>query len=265
LDAAIVTAVEADHPVTLRGVYYRVVSAGAVDKTEDGYRAVQRRLLSLRRAGRVPYDHITDGTRYVLHRPSWSDPEAALDALAASYRKMLWLDTPVAVQLFTEKDAITGVIERIAERWDVPLGVVRGYSSETFAYEVAQALPRDRLTVIYQLGDHDPSGVNAWEVFCERVSTFAEPAQVRFERLAVTPTQISEWQLPTRPTKRTDTRARNFEGESVEVDAIPASTLRGIVSDAITSHIDPWRYEAHLEVEQQERAGLRALAEGGIW
>ena len=37
LDRAIIEAVEQDRPVTLRGVYYRVVSAGAVAKTEAGY------------------------------------------------------------------------------------------------------------------------------------------------------------------------------------------------------------------------------------
>lgn len=265
LDDAIVLAVEADHPVTLRGVYYRVVSAGMVDKTESGYRAVGRRLLALRRAGKVPYGHITDGTRYVLHRPSWGDPEAALNALAASYRKMLWLDQPVVVQLFTEKDAISGVLESVADRWDVPLGVVRGYSSETFAYEMANALPVDRRTVIYQLGDHDPSGVNAWSVFCTRVVEFAPSVAVTFRRLAVTPEQITAMSLPTRPTKTTDSRAKSFTGESVEVDAIPAPMLRRIVEDAITSHVDPAAYNLTREVEQQELAGLRALSEAGVW
>ena len=32
VDRAIIEAVEADSPVTLRGVFYRVVSAGAVEK-----------------------------------------------------------------------------------------------------------------------------------------------------------------------------------------------------------------------------------------
>lgn len=262
LDDAIVEAVEADHPVTLRGVYYRVVSAGAVEKTENGYRAVGRRLLALRRAGVVPYGYITDGTRYVLHRPSWRDTEEALDALASSYRKMLWLNQPVNVQLFTEKDAITGVIEGVANRWDVPLGVVRGYASETFAYEMANALDPDCTTVIYQLGDHDPSGVNAWDVFCTRVQAFAPDVDVEFERLAVTPAQIVELELPTRPTKTSDTRARNFVGESVEVDAIPAPTLRALVEAAIVQHIDPTALAVTRGVEDQERMGLEALAGG---
>jgi hypothetical protein len=40
LDEAIIRAVAEDKPVTLRGVFYRAMSAGAVPKTELGYRAV---------------------------------------------------------------------------------------------------------------------------------------------------------------------------------------------------------------------------------
>jgi hypothetical protein len=65
VDDAIVTAVATEHPVTLRGVYYRVVSAGGVEKTELGYRLVGRQLLKLRRSGEVPYGWITDGTRLI--------------------------------------------------------------------------------------------------------------------------------------------------------------------------------------------------------
>ena len=50
--------------MTLRGVFYRVVSAGAVEKTELGYRLVGRQLLKL--AGRPrSYADITDGTRWI--------------------------------------------------------------------------------------------------------------------------------------------------------------------------------------------------------
>ena len=64
---------------------------------------------------------------------------------------------------------------------------------------------------------------------------------VYFKRLAVPPWQIGAWELPTRPTKTKDPRARGFEGESVEVDAIPAQLLRAIVRDAIEQHIEPGR------------------------
>ena len=50
----------------------------------------------------------------------------------------------------------------------------------------------------------------------------------RLRRLAVTEEQIEEWSLPTRPTKRSDSRARSF-GSSVSVDlgVAYASTPRG--------------------------------------
>lgn len=105
--------------------------------------------------------------------------------------------------------------------------------------------------------------MDAWRSFGERVRGFAPRAAVEFERIAVTAEQIILLHLPTRPTKGTDSRAVNFEGESVEVDAIPASTLRQIVRDAIEQHIDPEALRLTRMVEDSERAGLQALA--GRW
>ena len=266
LDVSIVTAVEADWPVSLRGVYYRVVSAGAVDKTEADYKTVGRRLLELRRSGRVPYDRITDGTRWVIRPQRFDDMEDALRTTAALYRRRLWRDQDVEVHVFTEKDAITGVIDSVTAQWDVPLGVLRGYCSESFAHEMGAAVAAaGKPVVVYQLGDHDPSGVGAWEDFQKKVQRFAPAAEVEFTRLAVTPEQIDTFALPTRPTKATDSRSRNFTGGSVEVDAIPAPQLRRLLDDAIASHVDPQRLEVLHMVEREERAGLRALVTGGAW
>jgi hypothetical protein len=55
---------------------------------------------------------------------------------------------------------------------------------------------------------------------------------VHFKRLAVLPGQITEWNLPTRPTKTSDSRSRNFGGDvSVELDAIEPDRLRSIVTE----------------------------------
>lgn len=280
IDDAIVAAVESDWPVTLRGVYYRVVSAAAVDKTEAGYQLVGRQLLKLRRDGTIPYARITDGTRLIRKPDSWTGVEEALDDLSASYRRALWHDQDVHVIVLSEKDAISGVIYPVTARWDVELAITRGYSSETFTHSIArtiiEALPKT--TYLYQLGDHDPSGLDAWRSFTERVHGFVadeladavkiagplDPAGIAItERLAVTPGQIGAYGLPTRPTKRSDTRAAGFDGESVEVDAIPAPALRSIVEDAITGHIDTDQLAIHRMVERNERAWLADLAAGG--
>ena len=183
VDDAIVAAVELNAPITLRGVYYRVVSAGAVEKTEDGYRLVGRQLLKLRRAGRVRYADITDGTRWITKPQSWNRLDQMLEDAAASYRRSVWHDQRVDVQIFTEKDAISGVVLPVTERWDVPLGVARGYASESFAWSCAQSMCATRGEVyVYQLGDHDPSGVDAWRDFTEKVRRFARRAVRRRRR-----------------------------------------------------------------------------------
>ena len=280
IDEAIIAAVTEENPVTLRGVYYRVVSAGAVEKTEAGYRLVGRQLLKLRRAGTIPYSWITDGTRWVTRPRTWTDVDEMLEEVTSSYRRELWHNQRAEVHIFTEKDAISGVVLPITSRWHVPLGVLRGYASESFAHSVAETIRATQKTVyIYQLGDHDPSGLDAWRDFRDKVIGFLGDIPeydefgnmrevVHFERLAVTPEQIREMNLPTRPTKPRDARSKRFDGGSVEVDAIPPNVLRQLVEDAIKQHIDTHALEITLMAERNEREGLqrmRGMFGGDTW
>ena len=82
-----------------------------------------------------------------------------------------------------------------------------------------------------------------------------------FSRVAVTAEQIERWSLPPRPTKRTDSRSRKFDGESVELDAIPSSTLRELATNAIEQHVDQHQLKVLQTVEQEERRLLLQMAE----
>lgn len=247
-------AIEADAPVTVRGVFYRVSSAGGVPKTENGYRTVQRLVLQMRREGRINYRDIADGSRWVLRPTTHDSLTAMLNDTRAMYRRSLWRDQDVEVHVYSEKDAISGVLYPVTREWDVPLAIVRGYSSETFAYSLGEAVAgADKPVYVYQFGDHDPSGVGAWEDIAAKVEEFSQGAEVYFERLAVRPEQIAQYGLQTRPTKATDTRSRRFAGESVEVDAIPAPELRSILRRAIERHIDADALHVTKVAEQSEK------------
>ncbi len=252
-----------DHPLSVRGVFYRVLSAGAIDKSEAEYRTVQREVLKLRRSGELPYEWIADGTRWNVKGRSWSNVEQALADASASYRRALWNDQDVYVEVWSEKEAISSIVAPVTSSWDVPLMIARGFASESFLWQTASTIREvDKTTVVYQLGDHDPSGIAAWEHIQRRLTDFAPEADIYFERLAVTEAQIGSLNLPTRPTKRSDSRSKDFVGESVEVDAIPTAVLRRLVKDAITSHIDPVVYESTMQIEAAERAGLESMAAG---
>jgi hypothetical protein len=153
--------------------------------------------------------------------------EEALKDTARLYRKDLWHNADAYVEVWLEKDALAGVVMEVTELYDVPLMVSRGYASLSFLHSAAEYL--DRLDVpafIYHLGDFDPSGVNAGEKIEQTLRELAPGAEIHFERLAVTPEQIGEWSLPTRPTKQRDSRSKGFGDISVELDAIEPDTLR---------------------------------------
>lgn len=265
LDDALISIAHEERPLTIRGLFYRAMSQGEVPKTENGYRQVQRRALALRRSGELPYHWIADGTRWQVKPTTHGSMERALSNAASSYRRALWDEQEVHVELWVEKDAITSVVRPVTEEWDVPIMVARGYSSESFLWSTAQALIADgRPAVIYQLGDHDPSGVDAWRHIKSKLNDFAEGVDLTFRRLAVTPAQVEEYSLPTRPTKASDSRSRNFEGDSIEVDAVPSPILRSIVQDAIEEHIDYEQLRLTRIAEDSERSILHSIA-GQNW
>ena len=122
--------------------------------------------------------------------------------------------------------------------------VARGYASLSFLHTAAEAINAlDVPAYIYHLGDFDPSGVNAGEKIEETLRELAPDAEINFERIAVTPEQIAEWNLPTRPTKKSDTRAKGFGDISVELDAIDPNDLRNLVQMAIEEHLPPEQFE----------------------
>ncbi|MEV6323936.1 hypothetical protein AB0M45_22490 [Nocardia sp. NPDC051787] len=261
IDDIIYRVAEAEHPLTIRGAFYRVMSLGAVPKTEQGYAVVQRRVLAMRRGGRISYHWFRDGTRWAFRPQTWRNVDAALDDAASSYRRSLWKDQGVHLEVWSEKDAITSVVSGVTDEWDVPLRIARGFSSESFLWQTARDIVADRKpAVIYQLGDHDPSGVAAWEHTQRRLREFAPKVDFTFERLAVTEAQIEDYGLPTRPTKKSDSRARNFDGRSVEVDALPSPVLRELVGNAIEQWIAPHELRMSRMVERSERDLLYRIA-----
>src|SRR6516162_1856237 len=206
---ALLAIIDDGRPMTVRQVFYQATVRGLFEKVESSYGRVQVDLVKMRRDGSLPYDWLADNTRWQRKPRTFDSVEDALRATAAFYRKSLWTTAAAYVELWLEKDALAGVIYPVTSMYDVPLMVARGYASLSFLYSAAEYI--NTLTVpvyIYHLGDYDPSGVNAGEKIEETLRELAPNADIVFERIAVTEEQITDWDLPTRPTKASDTRSR---------------------------------------------------------
>jgi hypothetical protein len=253
--------IEPMQPMTVRQVFYQATVVGLIEKVETGYDKVQRDLALMRKEGEIPYEWLVDNTRSPIKRLSHRGIGEALRETAEYYRKDFWVDAKSYVEVWIEKDALSGVIDPVTREFDVALMPARGYASLSFLHEAAEDISScGKPTYIFHLGDFDPSGVDAGAKIEETLRELAPDVDIEFERLAVTPEQISALQLPTRPTKQSDSRARRFDSEvSVELDAIDPRTLRGLVRKALTRHLPARRLKILQAEEKQEREQIESL------
>jgi hypothetical protein len=252
---AIVDLLENDHPQTVRQVFYALTVRGIINKHETEYqRTVIRLLVDLRERGIVPFEYLADNTRWQRKPTAFTGIANALENCAQAYRRDLWAASPVYVEVWCEKDAVAGVLYEETKVYDVPLMVARGYSSLTFLHSAAEAIQaNDKPAHIFHFGDLDPSGQDAARDIEAKLRRYAPDAEIHFTRVGVTRQQADDWDLPTRPTKQTDTRAKKFNGTSVELDAIPAAQLRTLVRESIEKHIDKRQLEILRAAEKSER------------
>ncbi len=197
----------------------------------------------------------------VLHRPG-GGPAGDGKALPRS----LWADADCYVEIWLEKDALSGVIAPVTYLYDVPLMVARGYASLSFLHSAAEQIRElGKPPYIYHLGDFDPSGVDAGRNIERRLREFAgDEVEIYFDRLAVTPEQIVEWHLPSRPTKTTDSRSRSFGlTGSVELDAIPPADLRSLVEEAILQRLPTEQLKGFAGSRGIRKAIANHLGTGG--
>lgn len=249
-------------PMTVRQVFYQATVRNLVEKTEGGYSKVQTDLSVMRRSGMLQYEWLVDNTRWQRKPQTFDSIEQALLDTARFYRKSLWSDANSYVEVWLEKDALSGVVLPITDMYDVPLMVARGYASLSFLHSAADYIGQLSVpTFIYHLGDYDPSGVNAGEKIEQTLRELAPAAEIHFQRLAVSPGQIAAWGLPSRPTKTSDSRSKGFGDISVELDAIAPQMLRDLVEEAINRHLPQDQLNILKIAEQSERHLLGNLVE----
>jgi hypothetical protein len=262
--AAITQVLAEESEMTVRQIFYQLVSRGVIEKTELQYRVVVRLASELRRDGTVGYDSISDSTRYVRRRKCYHDLGQAVNELLRTFVLDRWADQDRYVEVWLEKDALATVLWESA--WDVfvPLYTTRGYPSLSYLKTAAAGIQSiGKPTWLLYFGDHDPSGVDITRSVEDGIREHAPDADVTVERVAITEAQIEELGLPTRPTKRSDVRAAGWEGESVELDAIPPRTLKRLVLEAVEPHIDRDAWRRTEERERGERDRLSKLIKRG--
>lgn len=264
---AAITAVATEYDrLSVRQLFYQLVSRGAVDKTEQAYKRVCDAAVQMRRDGTLDYRKVVDGHRSRRQVSAYSSLHAALQNTHDLYRRNYWIEQQRHCEVWCEKDALSGVIYPVCHRYGVPYVATRGFPSLTLLYESAQEIASlGKSATIFYFGDHDASG--------RCMSDGLEPqlrelgADVEVQLVALNPLQVRDYGLPTRPGKRTDSRqarfAARFGGASVELDALPPNVLTELVAFSIEGLIDVDEWHRVAEHEALERSTLESIAAAG--
>jgi hypothetical protein len=165
-----------EHPMTIRQLFYRLVSAGVIENCMADYRRVSAVMTDARERAEISWGWIVDRSRPTYSSSTWSSLEDYGEVVASSYRRDYWQNQSRHVVIVVEKDAIVGSIQPIADRYGVTIRTLRGFSSATVAHEIAAEFRElegagKQIHALF-LGDHDPSGQAIERDVAQRIEGF---------------------------------------------------------------------------------------------
>lgn len=251
---------EIENPMTIRQLFYRLVSVGSLANSRSDYQRLSVVMSKARNDNRCEFDWIVDRSRPEYSPNVWRDAAGYGRAIQKSYRKDYWAMQPNHVELWSEKDSVIGSIEELTNQLGITVRVGRGFLSTTRIHEIAQQfLGLEKPISVFYIGDHDPSGREIEDNARHRVGEYG--VDFDLERLAIHAEDITEWGLPPLRIKDSDTRAKQFRtyhGEDcVELDALPVGELRRRIREAVQGKLDHQAWDRAIVVEEIEIANIR--------
>lgn len=266
------------YELTLRQLYYQLVSRALVPNQQSEYKKLGDLISDARMAGMINWAHIVDRTRNLMRNTHWERPSSLVESAAKQYAIDKWEEQPHYCEVWIEKQALEGVIEGICSKLDVPFFACRGYTSQSEMWSAGQRLlkrlQQNKDVHIIHLGDHDPSGIDMSRDINARLNMFVRShmsdARVHVLRVALNMSQIERLNPPPNPAKLTDSRAKDYidkYGESSwELDALDPVELNNIVERAVTRYRDEQAWKDACEKEEKGRRTLQAIYDdfGGV-
>jgi len=246
--------------MTLRQLFYQLVSHDILPNDQKKYKKLSTIIKDARMAGLIDWDVIEDRIRIPTMPSEFEDISHLVKAAISSYRRDRWENQEYYVEVWVEKDALSGVLEPVTRKYHVHLLVNRGYSSTSALHESVLRIKQQqgKECVILYLGDHDPSGKNMITDIRNRLEQFQCDATIR--DVALTMEQIKQYNLPPNPAKKSDPRSDKYikrHGNlSWELDALTPEVLNQLVSSNIEGFLDMDEYQRVINQEEEEKMEL---------
>lgn len=254
--------------MTIRQLHYQFVARDLYDNTKQNYKRLGDILRNARMAGLVDWDHIEDRTRGLYGKTTSSGPEAAIDRARFSYFEDVWDTQEVRLEVWIEKNALTGVISPTTSVNRIDYFPTIGYPSITSLKDAADRHKRinrrDQKVVVLYLSDHDPEGFQMVEKVDEILGVLGvDNYEVR--RIGLTMDQVEQYNPPPSFAKETSSRYDAYveeQGttEAWELDALEPAVIQGLIQDEVDRERNEDLWEDRMELEESSRDRMREIS-----
>lgn len=250
--------------LTVRQVYYQLVAGGYIENNEKNYNSIKNIVNDGRMAGLIDWDAIEDRTRFSRSLNHWDNPKDIIRSASEQYKINKRADQPIYIEAWIEKDALIGIVEKVAKKWDIPCFSARGYPSVSALRDASARFIQERereARVILYAGDHDPTGIDISRNIDETLRMFG--ANVDVVRIGLTKQQVNEVKAPANPAKETDKRFSNYVkkygSQCWELDALPPESLTKLYQDYFLQYTDVEKFENACKKERQQQNKLLSV------
>jgi len=258
-------------PLTLRQVYYQLVSKGYIENSVSQYGMLSNLLKWARIYEVIPWNCIEDRVRTYHDLTGWEDSDSfikqEIEQFLKDYRRDILQTQEKYIEVWIEKDALSSIFIKAAAPYTVPVVVCRGFSSVSFLNDYRERLLRrpEKIPVMLYFGDFDPSGVEMLRAMETTLTDELGTPGIHFKRIALTVEDIKTHELPHSPEalKKTDSRAKKHMEEygelAVELDALRPDVLIDKIKEAIEAELDIDAFNSEIEKHNSELDKLNGL------
>ena len=251
----------AHNPMTVRQVYYQLISRQVIENNRSQYQAVSNALVWARQEGFIPWVWIEDRLRRPRAVSMWDDLGNFGNDVLSAYRRNVWTNQPYYLEVWLEKDALSGIFEGVLDPYGVTLNVGRGYDGWDSIHNASRRFGDGDGKAILYFGDFDPSGEDMVRSLKERLNFFGCKPEIA--KCALTLDDVQRYNLPSDFTKASDTRQKAFVAKygdlAVELDALPVDVLQSRIASEIKTRMNLNALAKLRELEDIEKDKLRLI------
>lgn len=261
------------YELTLRQLYYQFVARDILANTERQYKRLGEIVSNGRLAGLIDWSAIIDRTRECQTNSHWSNPQQIIEAAARGYAIDTRATQRTYLEVWVEKEALAGILERSCNPLDVSYFCCRGFVSQSAMWRAAnriiEALDKGshEKAVILYLGDHDPSGLDMARDIKDRLDLFSG-GDIELRRIALNEDQIKKYNPPPNPAKKTDSRYANYTDKygtsSWELDALDPRTIHELIIKKIKALTNKGARDLLIEKQEEGRSRLWQIARDSV-